>query len=220
MIPTGCIPGKTLLVREMGLVDYRETWQAMQAFTQARDDDTCDELWLVEHPSVFTQGQAGKPEHLIMPSDIPLVQSDRGGQVTYHGPGQLVAYPLLGIKRLNLGARAVVTAIEASVVSLLARYDIDSAPRADAPGVYVGDKKIASLGLRIRKGCTYHGVAINISVDLSPFSYINPCGYAGLEMARLDELLPVPVSLADVQKHYADVLATHLGLSVAYAVSE
>ena len=154
-------------------------------FTDMRDDTTPDEIWLVEHLPVFTQGQAGKAEHLLMTGDIPVIQSDRGGQVTYHGPGQQVMYVLLNLKRRKLGVRELVTLLEQTVVNTLAEYGIDAHPRADAPGVYVGEMKICSLGLRIRKGCSFHGLALNINMDLTPFQRINPCGYAGMEMTQV-----------------------------------
>jgi len=157
----------------------------MHDFTDRRDDTTPDEIWLVEHLPVFTQGQAGKAEHLLMTGDIPVIQSDRGGQVTYHGPGQQVMYVLLNLKRRKLGVRELVTLLEQTVVNTLAEYDIDAHPRADAPGVYVGEMKICSLGLRIRKGCSFHGLALNINMDLAPFQRINPCGYAGMEMTQM-----------------------------------
>jgi len=157
----------------------------MHEFTDMRDDTTPDEIWLVEHLPVFTQGQAGKAEHLLMTGDIPVIQSDRGGQVTYHGPGQQVMYVLLNLKRRKLGVRELVTLLEQTVVNTLAEYGIDAHPRADAPGVYVGEMKICSLGLRIRKGCSFHGLALNINMDLTPFQRINPCGYAGMEMTQM-----------------------------------
>jgi len=157
----------------------------MHDFTDSRDDTTPDEIWLVEHLPVFTQGQAGKAEHLLMTGDIPVIQSDRGGQVTYHGPGQQVMYVLLNLKRRKLGVRELVTLLEQTVVNTLAEYGIDAHPRADAPGVYVGEMKICSLGLRIRKGCSFHGLALNINMDLTPFQRINPCGYAGMEMTQM-----------------------------------
>jgi lipoyl(octanoyl) transferase len=175
-------------VKQLGLQDYQPVWQAMHDFTNNRDDDTVDQVWLVEHNPVFTQGQAGKAEHLLATGDIPVVQSDRGGQVTYHGPGQLVAYFLLNLRRKNLGVRDLVTHIENLVINTLASYGINSAARPDAPGVYVDNKKICSLGLRIRKGCSFHGLALNIDMDLSPFLRINPCGYAGMEMVQVSEL--------------------------------
>ncbi len=173
-----------LSIRQLGLQPYESTWHAMQRFTDHRDSNTIDELWVVEHPSVFTQGQAGKSEHLLAPGKIPVVQVDRGGQVTYHGPGQLVLYPLLDLKRRKLGVRELVSAMEQSVVALLQQYQIDAAPRPDAPGVYVAGAKVCSLGLRIRKGCSFHGLALNINMDMSPFLRINPCGYAGLTMTQ------------------------------------
>ncbi|CAM6343796.1 MULTISPECIES: lipoyl(octanoyl) transferase LipB [Enterobacter] len=174
-----------ILVRHLGLQPYEPVSQAMHDFTDMRDDTTPDEIWLVEHLPVFTQGQAGKAEHLLMTGDIPVIQSDRGGQVTYHGPGQQVMYVLLNLKRRKLGVRELVTLLEQTVVNTLAEYDIDAHPRADAPGVYVGEMKICSLGLRIRKGCSFHGLALNINMDLAPFQRINPCGYAGMEMTQM-----------------------------------
>ncbi|EPK3234019.1 lipoyl(octanoyl) transferase LipB [Enterobacter hormaechei] len=174
-----------ILVRHLGLQPYEPVSQAMHEFTDRRDDTTPDEIWLVEHLPVFTQGQAGKAEHLLMTGDIPVIQSDRGGQVTYHGPGQQVMYVLLNLKRRKLGVRELVTLLEQTVVNTLAEYDIDAHPRADAPGVYVGEMKICSLGLRIRKGCSFHGLALNINMDLAPFQRINPCGYAGMEMTQM-----------------------------------
>ncbi|MFQ8717944.1 MAG: lipoyl(octanoyl) transferase LipB [Enterobacter hormaechei] len=174
-----------ILVRHLGLQPYEPVSQAMHEFTDMRDDTTPDEIWLVEHLPVFTQGQAGKAEHLLMTGDIPVIQSDRGGQVTYHGPGQQVMYVLLNLKRRKLGVRELVTLLEQTVVNTLAEYDIDAHPRADAPGVYVGEMKICSLGLRIRKGCSFHGLALNINMDLTPFQRINPCGYAGMEMTQM-----------------------------------
>ncbi len=174
-----------ILVRNLGLQPYEPVSQAMHEFTDIRDENTPDEIWLVEHTPVFTQGQAGKAEHLLMPGDIPVIQSDRGGQVTYHGPGQQVMYVLLNLKRRKLGVRELVTLLEQTVVHTLAEYGIDAHPRADAPGVYVGEMKICSLGLRIRKGCSFHGLALNINMDLTPFRRINPCGYAGMEMTQM-----------------------------------
>ncbi|MDR2263193.1 MAG: lipoyl(octanoyl) transferase LipB [Enterobacter asburiae] len=174
-----------ILVRQLGLQPYEPVSQAMHDFTDSRDETTPDEIWLVEHLPVFTQGQAGKAEHLLTTGDIPVIQSDRGGQVTYHGPGQQVMYVLLNLKRRKLGVRELVTLLEQTVVNTLAEYGIDAHPRADAPGVYVGEMKICSLGLRIRKGCSFHGLALNINMDLAPFLRINPCGYAGMEMTQV-----------------------------------
>lgn len=176
---------QTILIRQLGRQPYEPISQAMHDFTDSRDADTPDEIWLVEHDPVFTQGQAGKAEHVLMAGDIPVIQSDRGGQVTYHGPGQQVMYVMLNLKRRKIGVRELVTLLEQTVVDTLAELGIDAHPRADAPGVYVGEKKICSLGLRIRKGCSFHGLALNINMDLSPFLRINPCGYAGMEMTQV-----------------------------------
>jgi len=169
-------------------MSYTPVWQAMQNFTDNRDENTADELWLVEHPPVFTQGQAGKDEHLLMPGDIEVVKVDRGGQVTYHGPGQQVIYFMINLRRRKIGVRQLVTLIENGIVAALNDYGITAAPKADAPGVYVDGKKIASLGLRVRKGCSFHGLALNVNMDLEPFLRINPCGYAGLEMIQTTDL--------------------------------
>ncbi|WP_413285902.1 lipoyl(octanoyl) transferase LipB [Vibrio sp. MA40-2] len=177
-----------LVVRDLGLQDYEPVWKAMHAFTDHRDADTVDEIWLVEHNPVFTQGQAGKAEHLLNTGDIPVVKSDRGGQVTYHGPGQLVAYFLINLRRKKIGVRELVTHIENLVINTLSNFNIESSARSDAPGVYTDGKKICSLGLRIRKGCSFHGLALNINMDLSPFLRINPCGYQGMEMVQVSEL--------------------------------
>lgn len=162
----------------------------MHHFTEQRDGDSADELWLVQHSPVFTQGQAGKAEHVLMPGDIPVIQSDRGGQVTYHGPGQQVMYAMIDIKRRKVGVRQLVSAIEQTVVDTLTHFGIEAHARPDAPGVYVGDKKICSLGLRIRHGCSFHGLALNIAMDLSPFQRINPCGYAGMQMTQIGDFVP------------------------------
>lgn len=173
---------RQLIVRRLGQRDYQPTWQAMRDFTDGRSAETPSELWVVEHPAVFTQGQAGKPEHLLDPGDIPVVQTDRGGQVTYHGPGQLVVYLLISLREAGIGIRGLVTIMEQSIIGLLAEHDLASEARSDAPGVYVNGKKIASLGLRVRRGFTYHGLALNVVNDLGPFSRINPCGYPGLDV--------------------------------------
>lgn len=204
-----------LEVTNLGLQPYEQVWAAMTEFTNTRTADTTDQLWLVEHPPVFTQGQAGKAEHLLVPGDIPVVQSDRGGQVTYHGPGQLVAYPLLDLRRLKMGVRELVTAIEQTLVATLAHYDIEAFPKPDAPGVYVNQQgrvdKIASLGLRVRRGCSFHGLALNVAMDLSPFLRINPCGYQGLAMTQMRDLLPNPPPLAEVQEQLVIQFAQKLG---------
>ncbi|UZW76849.1 lipoyl(octanoyl) transferase LipB [Alkalimarinus sediminis] len=176
------------MVRVLGVTEYTLAWEAMKAFTDGRDDSTTDEIWLLQHPPVFTQGQAGKAEHVLFPGDIPVVQVDRGGQVTYHGPGQLIAYIMVDIKRRNMGARALVSLIEQAIIDTLSLYGVEAAARKDAPGVYVGEAKIASLGLRIRKGRSFHGLSLNIDMDLEPFSRINPCGYQGMEIVQLKGL--------------------------------
>lgn len=194
---------KQLIVRQLGVQPYATVWQQMQQFTDSRDDRTLDEIWLVQHPAVFTQGQAGKAEHLLQQSTIPVVQSDRGGQITYHAVGQQIMYVLLDIKRKkaqdnsDFNVRHLVSALENCVVATLADYGIQAYPKADAPGVYVAERKICSLGLRIRKGCSFHGLALNINMDLIPFNYINPCGYAGLEMCQLSELIGDPTLLCE-----------------------
>ncbi|MDX1735330.1 MAG: lipoyl(octanoyl) transferase LipB [Halioglobus sp.] len=179
-----------MVLREPGLVEYEPTLDAMRRFTDERDAGTPDELWLLQHPPVFTQGQAGKAEHLLAPGDIPVVQVDRGGQVTYHGPGQWVLYLLVDLRRRGLGVRDLVDLIEHAIIELLADYGIEAAADPGAPGVYVDGRKIASLGLRVRKGCSYHGLALNVDMDLEPFGRINPCGYAGLEVTSMARLLP------------------------------
>jgi len=182
------LPNLPLIVRQLNVMDYSQVWHTMQDFTDNRDDSTVDEIWLVEHPPVFTQGQAGKEEHLLMPGDIEVVKVDRGGQVTYHGPGQQVIYFMINLRRKKMGVRQLVTLIENAIVAALYDYNIKAYPKADAPGVYVDDKKVASLGLRVRKGCSFHGLALNVNMDLSPFLRINPCGYAGLEMVQTCDL--------------------------------
>ncbi|WP_411293312.1 lipoyl(octanoyl) transferase LipB [Thiohalomonas denitrificans] len=184
---------KQPLLRHLGLRDYIPVWEAMRAFTDERGYDTPDEFWLVEHPPVFTQGLNAKPEHLLDTGTIPVVKTDRGGQVTYHGPGQIVLYPLIDLRRLGIGVRHLVTALEQSAVDLLADLEVSAYPRRDAPGVYVelpgrGEAKIASVGLRVRRGCSYHGIALNIAMETTPFQCINPCGYAGLTVTQLREL--------------------------------
>ncbi|EGR0055774.1 octanoyltransferase [Vibrio vulnificus] len=199
-----------LVVKRLGRRDYLPVWQAMHEFTDKRNEETPDEVWLVEHNPVFTQGQAGKAEHLLNTGDIPVVQSDRGGQVTYHGPGQLVAYFLINLRRKKLGVRDLVTTIENLVINTLKAYNIDSAARPDAPGVYVDGRKICSLGLRIRKGCSFHGLALNVNMDLSPFLRINPCGYQGMEMVQVSEL-GGPTDIALVEQQLVKELVNLLG---------
>ncbi|WP_172561984.1 lipoyl(octanoyl) transferase LipB [Vibrio furnissii] len=199
-----------LVVRRLGRQDYHPVWQAMHDFTDQRDDTTRDEVWLVEHNPVFTQGQAGKAEHLLNTGDIPVVQSDRGGQVTYHGPGQIVAYFLINLRRKKLGVRELVTDIENLVINTLNAYNIDAVARPDAPGVYVEGKKICSLGLRIRKGCSFHGLALNVNMDLSPFLRINPCGYQGMEMVQVSDL-GGPARIEDVEQQLIKELVSLFG---------
>ena len=196
--------------RELGLVDYQPTWQAMQRFTDTRGSDTPDEIWLLEHPPVFTQGQAGKAEHVLFAGDIPVVQVDRGGQVTYHGPGQLVAYLLLDVRRSGIGVRELVSRIERSLIDLLASYGVSANAKPDAPGVYVDGAKIASLGLRIRNGRSFHGLALNVDMDLQPFQRINPCGYAGMAMTQLADLAAGPIELSEVSARLREQLVKHL----------
>lgn len=172
------------VIHSLGMVDYRPTWEAMKKFTEERTQDTRDEIWLVQHPPTYTQGLAGLPEHLLQASDIPVVKIDRGGQITYHGPGQIVAYLLLDLRRWKINVRELVSLMEQSVIDLLAEYDVTAKNRIDAPGVYVDNKKIASLGLKIRRGCCYHGLSLNADMNLAPFGLINPCGYAGLQVTQ------------------------------------
>jgi len=199
-----------LIVRSLGQQPYTETWEAMKAFTASRDADTVDELWCLEHPAVFTQGQAGKAEHILLPGDIPVVQVDRGGQVTYHGPGQLVIYLLINLTRRKQGVRALVDDIEQSIVATLAGLGIDAAPRPDAPGVYVDGAKIASLGLRVRRGCSFHGLALNVNMDMEPFSRINPCGYAGMPMCQVRDF-QAGATVADLERRLVKELVQRLG---------
>ncbi|AJQ94519.1 lipoyl(octanoyl) transferase LipB [Gynuella sunshinyii] len=201
-----------MIVRDLGMVEYLPTWKAMQDFTSTRDETTEDEIWLLEHYPVFTQGQAGKAEHLLNPGDIPVVQADRGGQVTYHGPGQLVAYILMDIRRSRIGVRNLVSAIEQSVIDTLALYGISSAAKPDAPGVYVEGAKIASLGLRVKKGCSFHGLGFNLDMDLEPFQRINPCGYSGMNMTQLQDYVE-RVDISQVKSQWVRAFANCLGLA-------
>lgn len=201
---------QSLQVRWLGTVAYEPTWQAMQVFTDTRDEQVADEIWLLEHPPVFTQGQAGKPEHVLLPGDIPVVQVDRGGQVTYHGPGQLVVYILVNVRRLGVGVRELVSLIETCVIELLASYGVPAVAKASAPGVYVNEAKIASLGLRIRRGCSFHGLALNVDMDLEPFQRINPCGYQGLHMTQMVDYLEQPLNVQEIGQQLSALLATRL----------
>lgn len=209
---------KCLLVKQLGRQEYLTVWQAMQRFTDERKENTVDEVWLVEHDPVFTQGQAGKAEHILSVEKIPIIQTDRGGQVTYHGPGQLVVYFLIDLRRKKIGVRQLVTAIENSIVELLNRYNIKSAPKKNAPGVYVDESKICSLGLRIRKGASFHGLALNIAMDLEPFKQINPCGFAGMEVTQVSDL-GGPSDLQQVAKDYINAIIKHLGYDESIMIS-
>ncbi len=204
------VADQSIAIRYLGRQDYVPLWHAMQRFTDARTETTGDEIWFTEHPPVFTMGLNASDEHLLAPGDIPVVQIDRGGQVTFHGPGQLMIYPLLDIRRANIGVRKLVTALEQSVVDLVAEYEVSAAARPDAPGVYVEGDKLASVGLRIRRGCSFHGMALNVAVDLEPFSRINPCGYAELEMTDLNRL-GVDLDLEGVWPRLLPHFLHHLG---------
>lgn len=205
------LPVSSLLnIRDLGRRDYESVWRDMQVFTAARTADTPDELWIVEHPPVFTLGLNGKAEHLLNPGDIPVINVDRGGQVTYHGPGQLVLYTLLDIQRRHLGVKELVRQIEQAIINLLAEFGIEATGREDAPGVYVADAKIAALGLRVKKGCTYHGLALNVAMDLSPFSRINPCGYAGMAVTQTRDL-GITATMPEIRDHLIAHLCTLLG---------
>ena len=199
-------------VRDLGLTDYEPVWRDMQRFTDERDAGTADEIWFTEHKPVFTLGLNAAREHLLAPGDIPVIQIDRGGQVTYHGPGQLMIYPLVDIRRAGIGVRELVTALEQSVVDLAAGYGIEAANRADAPGVYVSGTKLASVGLRIRRGASFHGMALNVNVDLEPFSRINPCGFENMEVTDLAQL-GAESDVAIVRRTLLPILLRHLGLS-------
>ena len=202
---------RPLLVRDLGRQPYEPVWRAMQAFTDTRGPETPDELWIVEHDPVFTLGQAGRWEHVLVPGDIPVVPVDRGGQVTYHGPGQIVAYPLIDLRRSGIGVREFVHRIEQAIIDTLEHWNIVAVRREGAPGVYVADAKIAALGLRVRRGCTFHGLAFNINMDLEPFNRINPCGYEGLRVTQVLDL-GGPGSLAAVEAVLVGELARQLGL--------
>ncbi len=191
-------------IRSLGLKPYLDIWEDMKRFTTERNENTIDELWLLEHLPVYTQGQAGKAEHIINASSIPIVQSDRGGQITYHGPGQLVAYTLIDIRRRNIGIRTLVSKLEQVLIKLLHHYNISAQTRCGAPGVYVNEKKIASIGLRVKNGCTYHGIALNVAMDLNPFAGINPCGYAQLQMTQMKDFI-AEISIEEVNKQFMKV---------------
>ena len=201
-----------LVIRSLELQDYKPLWRSMQKFTDERDAHTADEIWFTEHPPVFTLGLNASREHLLAPGDIPVIQIDRGGQVTYHGPGQLMIYPLIDLKRNKLGVRDLVTALEQCIVDMAAELGIEAAARPDAPGVYVDGRKLASVGLRVRRGASYHGMALNVDVDLEPFSRINPCGYSDLELTDLRRL-GINKSMQDVTERVLQHLLTHLGMT-------
>jgi len=202
--------GTELHIRRLGLCDYEPVWHDMQAFTQQRTAQTADELWLLQHQSVYTLGMNGKREHLLMPGDIPVVEIDRGGQVTYHGPGQMVAYTLFDLKRLNIGIRALVEALESSVIDWLGAQGVVAAARRDAPGVYVEGAKVAALGLRVKRGCSYHGLALNVDTDLEPFAGINPCGYEGMAVTRTRDL-GIEQGVEEVAAQWLPYLVERLG---------
>lgn len=199
-----------IIIRFLGMQDYQTCWQAMRQFTDQRDATTQDEIWLLEHHAVFTQGQNGKPEHLLYPGTIPVIQVDRGGQVTYHGPGQLVAYILVDLKRKKMSIRDIVTRLEKAMIQLLATFQIEAIAKCEAPGVYVKDKKIGSIGLRIRRGCSYHGLALNVHMDLEPFSRINPCGFHHLKMTQIAEFEP-KIDIKKAESKLVDYLILNLG---------
>lgn len=208
-----------LIVRKLGRRAYDSTWEAMKSFTQARDEATVDEAWLLEHPPVFTQGQAGKPEHILNPGDIPVVHTDRGGQVTYHGPGQLVVYVLIDLKRLKIGIRDLVRRLEQSVIATLLDYNVTAEARCDAPGVYVNQHKICSIGLRVRRGYSYHGIAFNIAMELEPFSRINPCGFHRLTMTQLANFVPT-IEMAEVETKIMTHLQEIFGYNSVHFIDE
>ena len=202
--------GAKLHIRHLGLCEYEPVWRDMQAFTQQRTVQAADELWLLQHQSVYTLGMNGKREHLLMPGDIPVVEIDRGGQVTYHGPGQMVAYTLFDLKRLNIGIRALVEALESSVIDWLGAQGVVAAARRDAPGVYVEGAKVAALGLRVKRGCSYHGLALNVDTDLEPFAGINPCGYEGMAVTRTRDL-GIEQGVEEVAAQWLPYLVERLG---------
>ncbi len=204
-VPLGELKIPNPEIRFFGLVDYTPTWQAMKQFTTSRDIETRDEIWLLQHHPVYTQGLAGKPEHLLRANEIPVVKTDRGGQITYHGPGQIVAYLLLDLRRWKLNVRELVRLMEQAVIDLLAQHGIKARGREAAPGVYVNDAKIASLGLKIKNGCCYHGIAFNVDMDLSPFSFINPCGFTGLRVTQARDV-GISATLVELERQLAQNL--------------
>jgi len=201
-----------LIIKDLGRQNYQPVWHEMQHFTDQRDKQTIDELWLVEHPPVFTQGLAGKAEHVLAAGDIPVIQVDRGGQVTYHGPGQIVAYPMIDLRRHGIGVKSLVHGIEQAIIDTIALYGVQAARKENAPGVYINGAKIASLGLRIRKGCSFHGLAFNIDMDLEPFQRINPCGFSGLEVIQLADIAK-EVKIATVKQHLVKAFCQQLSFT-------
>lgn len=199
-----------LTIRDLAIADYQNTWEKMRDFTDSRTADTCDEVWVLQHPPVFTQGLAGKPEHVLNPHTIPVIQTDRGGQVTYHGPGQLVLYPLIDLKRRPLHARELVRKLESTVIALLTQLSVIAESQCAAPGVYVNGAKICSIGLRVRKGCSYHGIALNVDMDLTPFTYINPCGYQNIQMTQIKTFVP-DVSFVTIQHKLINAFIENFG---------
>lgn len=211
-----------LRARFLGVADYETVWKAMRDFTDTRDETTPDELWFLQHPRVFTQGQAGKAEHVLAPGDIPVIQVDRGGQVTYHGLGQIVGYLLIDLRRRGIGIRDLVTGIENSLIDLLAELGVEASAKPEAPGVYLkggprSGAKIAALGLRVRRGCTFHGLSLNVDMDMEPFARINPCGFSGLEVAQLSQLLPTKPSIEQLEKQLLGVMCRRLGYDLGRA---
>lgn len=198
-----------LIIQQLPQTEYHDSWERMRNFSANRDENTPDEIWLLEHPPVFTQGVAGKPEHILNPNNIPVVQSDRGGQVTYHGPGQLMIYTLLDLHRLKMGVRTLVCTLEKILIEALGALNIEAYGKREAPGIYVQDTKIASIGLRVRKGKSYHGVALNVENDLTPFNFINPCGFKGLKMTRISDHYP-KATLSQIQEHLIPYFRKHL----------
>lgn len=195
------------IIRHLGLQPYHAVWDDMKAFTLSRQAETPDELWLLEHDAIFTQGQAGKAEHILNSGTIPVLKTDRGGQVTYHGPGQLVAYLLMDLRRKRLGIKTLVSQLEQLIIAVLAQYEMGATVRCGAPGVYIDEKKIASIGLRVKNGCTYHGIALNVAMDLTPFNRINPCGFNKLEMTQLRNYIP-EINMAEVNARFAKTFLT------------
>ncbi len=206
-------------IRQFGQMEYLPTWEAMREFTDQRNNETDDEIWLLEHPPVFTQGQAGKEEHLLDSGSIPVIQIDRGGQITYHGPGQLICYVLLNLRRLDLTIKKLINLLEQSIIDLLEQYGIKSERRVNAPGIYVDQAKIAALGLRVKKGCTFHGLALNVKMDLEPFSRINPCGFPGMSVTQLSDL-GIDRDISEINSDLINILCTHLNYNSKNIISE